>query len=249
MLEHRIILITGAASGIGLGTAEQFIESGARVLAADINKELLDKNVARHGENYIPMLLDVGHEEKIQEASRRVEKEYGRLDVLVNNAVTASLGEPEQLTGLWFDHEMSVNLKGPMLMVKHFSPLLRKSENGSVVNLCSIAGIIELPGHFLYSAAKAALEKFTRDCCRSVTGVRHNCVLPGWIETPILDTYGDEAEIVRETARKTAPAGRMGLPKDVAYAIEFLCSDKAAFINGASLLVDGGLTKAASSPL
>jgi NAD(P)-dependent dehydrogenase (short-subunit alcohol dehydrogenase family) len=248
MSEKRVVLITGAASGIGLETAKQFMASGASVLAADINKDLLGENAADLGENYLPLVLDVADENRIEEVSGQVRENYGKLDALVNNAVTAELGEPGELSGERFDHEMSVNLKGPMLLVKHFAPLLRNSENGSVVNICSIAAITELPGHFLYSAAKTALEKFTRDCCRAVTGVRHNCILPGFIETPILDTYGDEAEFVRETARNSSPAGRMGMPIDIAYAIEFLCSNKATFINGATLVVDGGLTKAASSP-
>jgi NAD(P)-dependent dehydrogenase (short-subunit alcohol dehydrogenase family) len=249
MSYHRVILITGAASGIGLQTAKQFIASDAKVLAVDINEELLAKNVAELGENYLPQVLDVADEKKIEALRKLVEKKFDRLDALVNNAVSAMLGDPEQLTSARFDHEMAVNLKGPMLLVKHFAPLLRKSENGSVVNICSIAAITELPDHFLYSSAKAALDKFTSDCCRAVTGVRHNSVLPGFIETPILSAYGAEmAAFVRETVCKMAPAGRMGRPEDIAYAIEFLCSDKATFINGATLLVDGGLTKATCSP-
>lgn len=249
MSKQRVILITGAASGIGLQTAKQFVAAGAVVLATDINESRLNSNASELGENYKPLVLNVANEQHIVAVRDLVEKEFGQLDVLVNNAALATLHEPEQLTDELFDNEMAINLKGPMLLVKHFASLLRKSNNGSVVNICSVAAITEVPGHYLYSAAKVALDKFSRDCTRAVPGIRHNSILPGVIETPILDTYGEHADVVRQEATKAAPAGRLGTPEDIVCAVEFLCSDKATFINGASLIVDGGITAATNSPL
>ena len=250
MSEQKIVLITGAASGIGLQTAKQFIEAGAKVIATDINEAALKQQAAEIGKNFLPLLLDVANEEHIVAARDLVEKDFGRLDALVNNAAVALIHEPEQLTAEQFDKEMAVNLKGPMLLVKYFAPLLRKSANASVVNICSVAAIAEVPGHYLYSAAKVGLKKFSADCARALPGIRHNSILPGIIETPILDiAYGEHADLVRKSAAGVTPVGRLGLPEDIANAVEFLCSDKATFINGASLVVDGGIAVANNSPL
>ena len=249
MSEKKIIFITGAASGIGLQSAKRFLDAGATIVAADINKIALEKMSTELGKDFLPFEMDVGDETKIEAARAFVDSRFGRLDALINNAATVTLHEPEQLTGDLFDREIGVNLKGPMLLVKYLAPLLRKSTNGSVVNICSVAALGELPGHYLYSAAKIALDKFTRDCTSSVRGVRHNCIFPGVIDTPILHAYGALESTIRNEAIKAAPAGRLGTVDDIAYAIEFLCSDKASFINGARLVVDGGIVAANNSPL
>ena len=248
-MSEKIVLITGAASGIGLTTARLFIEEGAIVVATDINTAGLEKQAAVLGENYRPLTLDVANNEHIETAAAHVAEKYGKLDVLVNNAAVATMAEPEQLEEGVFDFEFAVNLKGPMLLVKNFAKLLRKSDNGSVVNIASVAAIREVPGHYLYSAAKAALDKFTRDCVRAVPGVRHNCIKPGVIDTPILDqVYGDNAAAVRETTVNLSAAGRTGKPEDIANAMLFLCSDRATYINGATLIVDGGISAATNAP-
>jgi NAD(P)-dependent dehydrogenase (short-subunit alcohol dehydrogenase family) len=247
-MSDKVILITGAASGIGLTTAKQFIEEGAVVIAADINTGALEEQAAALGANYRPMTLDVASNEQIESAAAEVARDYGKLDALINNAAVAKMAEPEELEEEVFDFEFAVNLKGPMLLVKNFAKLLRKSDNGSVVNIASVAAIRELPGHFLYSAAKAALDKFTRDSARAVPGIRHNCIKPGVIDTPILDqAYGDMAPAVREEAAR-CPVSRVGKPEDIANAIQFLCSDKATYINGATLIVDGGISTSTNSP-
>jgi len=247
-MSEKIVLITGAASGIGLSTARLFIEEGAIVVATDINTAGLEQQAALLGENYRPLTLDVASNEQIEAAATHVAEKYGKLDVLVNNAAVATLAEPEQLEEAVFDFEFGVNLKGPMLLVKNFARLLRESDNGSVVNIASVAAIRELPGHYLYSAAKAALDKFTRDCVRAVPGVRHNCIKPGVIDTPILEQgYGEMAPQVREEAAK-CPASRLGQPEDIANAILFLTSAKATYINGATVIVDGGISAATNAP-
>jgi NAD(P)-dependent dehydrogenase (short-subunit alcohol dehydrogenase family) len=247
-MSDKVILITGAASGIGLTTAKQFIEEGAVVIAADINTGALEEHATALGGNYRPMTLDVASNEQIESAAAEVARDYGKLDALINNAAVAKMAELEELEEDVFDFEFAVNLKGPMLLVKNFAKLLRKSDNGSVVNIASVAAIREVPGHYLYSAAKVALDKFTRDSARAVPGIRHNCIEPGIIDTPILDqAYGDMAPAVREVAAR-CPVSRVGKPEDIANAIQFLCSDKATYINGATLIVDGGISASTNSP-
>ena len=247
-MSGKIALITGAASGIGLTTARLFIEEGAIVVAADINTAGLEQQAAVLGENYRPLTLDVASNEQIEAAAAHVAETYGKLDVLVNNAAVATIAEPEQLEEAVFDFEFGINLKGPMLLVKNFARLLRESDNGSVVNIASVAAIRELPGHYLYSAAKTALDKFTRDCVPAVPGVRHNCIKPGVIDTPILKQgYGEMASQVLEEAAK-CPASRAGQPEDIANTILFLTSTKATYINGATVIVDGGLATATNAP-
>lgn len=248
-MSQKIVLITGAASGIGLTTAKQFIDEGAIVVATDINTAALEEQAAALGENYRPLTMDVGSNEQIESAAAHVTSEYGKLDALINNAAVATLAEPEELEEEVFDFEFAINLKGPMLLVKNFAKLLRKSDNGSVINIASVAAIREVPGHYLYSAAKMALDKFTRDCARAVPGVRHNCIKPGVIDTPILDrAYGEMAPAIREAAAQ-CPASRVGKSEDIANAIIFLCSDKATYINGSTLIVDGGMSAATNSPI
>jgi len=248
-MSDKIVLITGAASGIGLTTSRLFIDEGAIVVATDINTAALEEQAAVLGQNYRPLTMDVSSNDQIEAATAHVAQTYGKLDVLVNNAAVATLAEPEQLEEGIFDFEFAVNLKGPMLLVKNFAELLRESDNGSVINIASVAAIREVPGHYLYSAAKAALDKFTRDCVPSVPGIRHNCIKPGVIDTPILDqAYGDDAAAIREGASAVSAAGRVGQPEDIANAILFLCSDKATYINGATVIVDGGMSAATNSP-
>jgi NAD(P)-dependent dehydrogenase (short-subunit alcohol dehydrogenase family) len=249
MSNQKIILITGAASGIGLGAAKHFLAAGAKVIASDINEKALNEQAALLGDNYQPLLLNVTIEADIMAARDTIAEQYGVLDSLINNAAAATLHEPEHLTSELFDVEMSLNLKGPMLLVKHLSDLLHKSADGSVVNICSVAAIREVPGHYLYSAAKVALDKFSRDCARAIPGIRFNSILPGVIDTPILASYGEHKEQVKAEAVKATPVGRLGTVEDIANAISFLCSDQSSFINGASLIVDGGIAAANNSPL
>ncbi|MGJ8686197.1 MAG: SDR family NAD(P)-dependent oxidoreductase, partial [Spongiibacteraceae bacterium] len=167
-----------------------------------------------------------------------------RLDVLVNNAGIGIMKNPEEMDEESYDKQTAVLLKGPTFHVKYAAPLLRQSENGSVVNISSASAIISLNGYTAYAPSKAALVKFTQDAVITVPGIRHNAILPGLIETPILkDAYGDNPTETLAPAAQLTPVPRFGQPADIASAILFLASDEANFINGADLLVDGGLSK------
>ena len=242
---NKIVLVTGAASGIGLEISRHFLAAGATVIGTDINADALEKAASANSEAFHTRLSDAGDPGAIAELAQWIEQEFGALDILVNNAGFARLANPEQVTLEDYNAQMSVLLTGPVFLVKHLAPLLRRSTNGSVLNISSASAVIPMPGYCPYGSAKAAIAKFSEDCTITVPGVRHNAVLPGFIETPILrQTYGDEAvEGMLGYLKVNSPSRRVGTCEDVANAVLFLTSDAASYITGVQLLVDGGLSK------
>ena len=243
MQKDYVAVVTGAASGIGLATARQFVEAGKTVVGIDLNEGALTEVAVRLGNRFIPKTCDVSKEQEIANFSSEFSKSYSHLDVLVNNAGSARVRNIEQMTVDDFEFHFSLLLKGPMFFVKHFTPFLRKAPAPSIVNISSAAAWVVTPNHFLYSAAKLALEKFTRHMVIDLPGIRSNSILPGFINTAIFKAIGidDEQKInILKSATKRIPCGRIGTPEDIANCVTFLCSDKASYINGASIVIDGG---------
>jgi meso-butanediol dehydrogenase/(S,S)-butanediol dehydrogenase/diacetyl reductase len=243
--KEKIVLVTGAASGIGLQIARQFVEEGATVIGTDINADTLSATGEELGSSFVARVSDAGDISAIEALSEWVKSEFGALDVLINNAGFARLATPEMVTAEDYAAQMNVLINGPVFLVKNLAVLLRASNNGSVINIASAAAVIAMPNYCPYGLAKAAISKFSEDCTISVPGVRHNAVLPGFIDTPILvATYGEEAVAgANEFLKSTSPVPRMGSCKDVADAVLFLASDEATFIAGVKLIVDGGISK------
>jgi NAD(P)-dependent dehydrogenase (short-subunit alcohol dehydrogenase family) len=250
MFKDYIAVVTGASSGIGLATVRQFIENGATVIGVDCNTETLKKVDAELGERFVAKLVDVSKEDQIITLAKFVEETYGRVDGLLNVAGVIKFGVPlYQITDEDFDSHFHVNVKGPMFMAKHFIPLLKKSSNASIVNVTSTVVHQELPNHSLYSTSKAALEKLTWHLVKDFPGIRSNTILPGWTMTPMAEGAGSPEElklIFDLMAEKWIPAGRVAQPDDMANVMLFLCSEKASYVNGASITVDGGYTRNAS---
>lgn len=243
--KDRIVLVTGAASGIGLEITQQFLAAGAAVIGTDVNAGALEEVASANPGSFHARVSDAGDPAAIAELAGWIEQEFGALDVLVNNAGFARLNNPEQVTLDDYNAQMAVLLTGPVFFVKHLAPLLRRSSNGSVVNISSASAVMAMPGYCPYGTAKAAIAKFSEDCTITVPGVRHNAVLPGFIDTPILrPAYGDEAvDRMLDYLQSNSPAGRVGSSEDVANAVLFLASDAATYITGVQLLVDGGISK------
>lgn len=241
--ENRVVLVTGAASGIGLKTSELFINEGATVVAVDLNQEKLDAAAASLGEAYRAIRCDITSVDSIQQLLAEVEQTHGRLDTLVNNAAWAEFKNPEEIEEHSYDAQMAVLIKGPLFLVKHAAKLLRAAPNGSVVNIASAAAVMAIDKYCPYGVGKAAILKFTEDSVITVPGIRHNVILPGLIDTPILaNVYGEDISArLKQEVPRVMPSGRVGKPEDIANAILFLASDQATYVNGCPMYVDGGM--------
>jgi NAD(P)-dependent dehydrogenase (short-subunit alcohol dehydrogenase family) len=196
MFNDYVVLITGAASGIGLETARQFVERGATVVGTDVDENALKEAINNLGCNFIPKICDVSQKEQLVSISNFVEANFPKLDVLVNNAGRSRIGiGPEMMEEEDYFYHYDVIIKGPMLLVKYVVPLLKRAKDPSIINISSGAARVEYSNHFLYSTAKAALEKYTRHLVRDLPGIRANTILPGWIDTPLYTKIGLTNEI------------------------------------------------------
>ena len=241
----RIVLVTGAGSGIGLAIAQAFMTEGATVIATDLHIERLQAIEPQGEGSLVCRVSDASDCGAIADLAQWIREEYGRLDVLVNNAGFARMKNPEEVEEADYDAQMAVLLKGPVFYVRHLASLLRQSDNGSVVNISSASAILSAHGYCPYALAKAAIHKFTEDCVIQVPGVRHNTIMPGFIETAILlDAYGKEANSqLAAVAAALEPIGRLGTPADIAGGVLYLASGDATYVNGANLVIDGGMSR------
>jgi NAD(P)-dependent dehydrogenase (short-subunit alcohol dehydrogenase family) len=248
--DNKTVLVTGAARGIGAGIAEGFLEAGAAVAMLDWNGPEVEAKAAsfqRLG-RVLAVVGDVSNEAQVEAAIERTAGEFGRLDVLVNNAGIEVVGTLPEYTSADWDRQVGVNLKGVFLCSKYALPHLRK-QRGSIVNISSVHAFVSYPGTSAYDASKAGVLALTRTLAldHGRDGIRVNAICPGYIDTPMLSdwlaTLPDPAENMRQVLR-FHPLGRIGVPRDIANAVLFLASDLASFITGATLVVDGAMTVA-----
>ncbi len=246
--EARVALVTGAASGIGAGIAERFVDARYAVALFDLNGEgagAAARRLQAKG-RAIALAGDVASEEDAQSAVQRTIAEFGALDVLVNNAGIEVTGSVADLTAAEWDRQLGVNLRGAFLFSKYAVAAMR-GRGGSIVNISSVHAFVSWPASAAYDASKAGLLGLTRAIAvdHGADGIRANVICPGYIGTPLMDKWLDSTPDREATLReviKLHPCGRMGTPRDIAEAALFLASEAAAFISGASLVVDGAMT-------
>ncbi|OKJ05245.1 SDR family NAD(P)-dependent oxidoreductase [Kitasatospora sp. CB01950] len=239
--EQRIVLVTGAGSGIGRATARAFAEQGARVVAVGRGRGRLEATADQH--KGIDVLVgDVAVDGGPEWIVAAVTERYGRLDVLVNNAAVVRSSPLGQLRREAVAEQLATNLVGPAMLTSAALPLLAAAR-GVVVNVSTSIGQRGWPGSSVYAATKAGLDTLTRSWAVELApqGVRVVAVAPGAIETPIVRDLGPE-QLAALRARQLAhtPAGRLGRPREVAWAITQLADPAAEFVTGVVLPVDGG---------
>ena len=252
-LDGKVAVITGGASGIGLGTVELFVAEGAQVVAADIQDDkgaMLEK---RFPGKVAYAHCDVTDEAQIEAALKTAKSEFGGLDILFNNAgISDRMTSIAEITAEGWSWIFDVLVRGPALGMKHAVPLMLERGGGSIVNTASIAGLQAGFGPIAYSTAKAGVIHMSRVAAAQLSPqkIRVNAICPGLIATSIFGaSFGLPREVADQMAARVAenaagaqPVPKAGLPDDIAQAALYLASDAAAFVSGTHIVVDGGIT-------
>ena len=246
LLEGKVSLVTGGASGIGRSTCLALAREGARVLACDVDEgagEKLSREITDGGGEARFLRVDVTRETDVEAAVKTAVEGFGRLDCAVNNAgITGTGGMIHELSSGEFARVLGVNLSGVFLCLKHEIPVMQEQGGGAIVNMASGAGLIAVPGLAHYCASKHAVLGLTKTAAleNARTGVRVNAVCPGSIDTPLLQATIGDNPTVEKMVLKSQPGGRLGTPEEIAESVVWLLSDRASFVTGHSMLVDGG---------
>ena len=246
-LKDRVVIVTGAGQGIGRVFAKAFAKAGARAVIAELNEAkaaAVSKEIMDAGGEALAVTTDVADEASIREMIEVVEDEYGRIDVLINNAgifSTLEMRPFDQIPLAEWERVLRVNLTGPFLCARAVLPAMRRAKWGRIINIASVSGIIGNAGQVNYSASKAGVIGMTKSIARELAGkqVTANCVAPGFITTDMTDVLPPQ---LKEKVVEFIPLRRFGTPQDIANAVSYLASDKAGYITGQVLAVDGGMT-------
>jgi len=247
-LENKIAFITGAASGIGAACARRFVEEGAIVVGFDVNETPESDWIAAVTLQPKCQLItgDVRDDKALASAIQLTHKQYGAIDVLVNSAGIAAVGPVHAMEVSEFDRVIDINLKGTFLACRHVLPIMMEQGAGSIINIASVDGLEAQEITGAYNASKGGVILLTKNMAIDYArkGIRANAICPGFIETPFLtDLYSsEELRPIKERIIDAHQMGRLGKPSEIANAALFLASDESSFVNGASIVVDGGFT-------
>jgi NAD(P)-dependent dehydrogenase (short-subunit alcohol dehydrogenase family) len=254
-LEKKVALITGAGNGIGRETALLFAKEGASIVAVDLDEAAVGGVVAAingDGGNAVAVLTDVSTASGCRHMVAVAEREFGRLDVLFNNAgiMLADDGDAVSTEEEVWDRTMAVNAKGVYLGCKYGIPALLRSGGGSVINTASFVAIVgAATPQLAYTASKGAVLALTRELAvvHARQGIRVNALCPGPLRTELLMSFLDTEE-KRQRRLVHVPMGRFGEAKEMAEAVLYLASDESSYVTGTEFMVDGGLTAAYVTP-
>ena len=246
-LAKKILLITGATSGIGKATALRFAQAGANIAAVGRDEQaLLDlqKQVDRAGTQFLAIQADLSQEGEGDKVVAKTVERFGGIDVLVNAAGHISSGTIENTALSAWDAMLEINLRAPLVLMQKALPTIIE-RRGNIVNVSSVTGLRAFPGVLAYCVSKAGLDQLTRCAALELAakGVRVNAVNPGVVVTEIHKRGGmtpEQYDAFLEHSKTTHPLGRVGQPQEVAELIFFLASDRASWITGATYSIDGG---------
>lgn len=240
--QRKVALVTGAARGIGLAAAKRFLAEGWQVVLLDIEKDLLAQTFKALAapDTTLAIHCDVSDADAVAAAFRQAVQHFGRLDALVNNAGIAIFKPLLETTQADWDRVLAVNLTGPFLCTQAAAPLMRETGGGAIVNITSISALRASTLRTAYGTSKAGLAHLTKQFAVELAtlGIRVNAVAPGPVDTAMAKAVHTPA--IRADYHDTIPLNRYGLEEELAEAIFFLCSDRASYITGQMLCVDGG---------
>jgi len=242
MLADKVALITGASRGIGRAIAESFVREGARVVICGRRQETLEEAARAIGPAVTPIACHVGRSDQIAAMVDQVTQQFGRIDILVNNAATNVAQAPCLLIDeAMFDKMIEINVKSAFRLTQLVAPGMCERGSGSIINISSISGIRPQFEGLLYSTTKAALNMLTQSYALELgpKGVRVNAIAPGLIQTQLSEYYWKDEERL-EKRIEHQPIRHLGQPMEVAELAVLLASDRASFITGQVMVVDGG---------
>jgi NAD(P)-dependent dehydrogenase (short-subunit alcohol dehydrogenase family) len=247
MMDQKVAIVTGGSSGIGRATAVALAKQGAKVtVAARRSKEGEEtvRLIKEAGSDGIFVKTDVANENDVRSLVEKTVKQYNRLDYAFNNAGIEEMTTPlvNQISEV-FDQIMNVNVKGVWLSMKYEIPEMIRTGGGAIVNTSSGAGVIGYPQQPIYIASKHAVLGLTKSAALEYakSGIRINAIAPGVTETAMVERVAEDNKQFIESLKSITPIGRIGDPQEIANAVVWLLSDKASFVLGHTLLVDGGV--------
>ena len=238
----KVAVVTGAARGIGLAISKKFLEEGYRVAILDIDQKTLSQTMKQvfDTNNVLGLECDVAEPDQVDQSVNRVVEEFGRIDVLVNNAGIAEFKPMLETTYEEWSRILAVNLNGPFICSQACAPFMLKNEGGSIVNIASISGLRASTLRIAYGTSKAALMHLTKQQAAELgnKGIRVNAIAPGPVDTAMAKKV--HTADIRSDYHDVIPLNRYGLEEEIADAVWFLCSDSASYINGQIIAADGG---------
>ena len=245
--KDKVTIITGGGSGIGEAMCKHFADKKAKVIILD-NNEAEGRRVSQENKSDF-IKCDISDEGSVDDAFNQIERNYGRIDILINNAGIAHIGKITETNPEDFDRIIKINVRGAYLCTRASINSMIKNNKGCILNMASVASNLGIPDRFAYSTSKGAVYTMTLSVARDYVdqGIRCNCICPARVHTPFVDNYlknnypGEEKKMFAKL-EATQPIGRMAKPEEIAALAGYICSDEAAFVTGSAFDIDGGFT-------
>ena len=245
-LKDKVAIVTGGAMGNGLGIVKVFLEEGAKVAILDYSSKLQDTLDELANQHVCGYQVDIRNKEKIKTIMERINKRFGKIDIIVNNAGVFKLEPFEDMNDELRDYHFDINIKGTWTVTKEALPYM---QSGSIINLSSVTGpLVADSGEVAYATSKAAILGFTKALAIELVSknIRVNAILPGYILTPMVETsakesHSDPEKIIKDIA-ENIPMKRLGTPEEIGKLAAFLASDDSSYITGQGIIIDGGST-------